>query len=64
MNINKSINKNYNIHERIFNFIVSVLKFVGKLPRTITILNQTIIKQTVCSVTSIGANGQEADGAG
>lgn len=53
--------KNYDIHERIFNFIVQVLIFVNKLPRSNT--NLVIINQVTRSVTSLGANDQEADGA-
>ena len=55
-------NKNkYDIHERIFNFIVDVIKFVKSLPRTVD--SMIIIKQAIRSVTSMGANDQEADGA-
>jgi four helix bundle protein len=50
----------HNIYERIFNFIVSVLKFIDKLPRTYP--NQVIIGQITRSVTSMGANSEEADG--
>jgi four helix bundle protein len=53
--------KEYDIHERIFNFIVTVLSFVQKLPRTQ--VNQSTIPQIIDSVTSMGANDQEADGA-
>lgn len=50
----------HDIYERIFNFIVSVLKFIDKLPKTYS--NQVIIGQITRSVTSMGANSQEADG--
>ena len=51
----------YEIHDRIFTFVVLVIKFVNKLPRTNT---QIIINnQLTRSVTSMGANDQEADGA-
>jgi four helix bundle protein len=53
-------NKQYDIYERIFKFIVMVIKFVKQLPRTEE--NHVIIKQILRSVTSIGANSQEADG--
>lgn len=53
--------KNYDIHERIFNFIVLVIQFLNKLPKTAT--NLIIINQITRSVTSMGANDQEADGA-
>lgn len=49
------------IHERIYQFILRVLRFVNKLPRTFT--NQQIIGQLTRSITSIGANDQEANGA-
>ncbi len=55
------IAKNYDIHERIFKFIVSVIKFLNKLPKTAT--NLVFINQLTRSVTSMGANDQEADGA-
>ena len=48
------------IYERIFNFIVLVIGFVGKLPKDYT--NQIIIGQITRSATSMGANSQEADG--
>jgi four helix bundle protein len=53
--------KKYDIHERIFHFIVDVIKFVERLPRTSA--NIAIINQIIPSVTSMGANDQEADGA-
>ena len=49
------------IHERIFKFVVDVLKICNKLPRTS--VNQAVICQLISSVTSVGANDQEADGA-
>jgi len=53
--------RDYDIHERIFNFIVNVINFLNKLPRTST--NLIFIGQITRSVTSMGANDQEADGA-
>ena len=53
--------KNYDIHERIFNFVISVIKFLNKVPKTST--NLIFIGQCTRSVTSMGANDQEADGA-
>ena len=53
-------NKNYDIHERIFKFIVNVIKFLDKLPKTQT--NLIFINQITRSVSSMGANDQEADG--
>ena len=51
----------YDIHERIFKYIVRVIKFLGKLPKTSN--NLIFINQVTRSVTSMGANDQEADGA-
>lgn len=53
--------KEYDIHERIFNFIVEVIEFLNKLSKTPT--NLIFINQATRSVTSMGANDQEADGA-
>lgn len=53
--------KQYDIHERIFNFIVDVIKFLNSLPKTPS--NLIFINQITRSVTSMGANDQEADGA-
>ena len=52
---------NYDIHERIFRYIVKVIKFLDKLPKTSS--NLIFINQITRSVTSMGANDQEADGA-
>lgn len=52
--------KPINIHTRIFNFVVSVLKLLKSLPKTQQ--NLILINQITRSVTSMGANGQEADG--
>lgn len=51
----------YDIHERIFSFVVAVIEFLNALPKTPT--NLIIINQLTRSVTSMGANDQEADGA-
>lgn len=56
----KNTVKNYNIHERIFTFIVEVINLINKLPKTPT--NLIFINQITRSVTSMGANDQEADG--
>lgn len=57
---NNPINDKYDIHKRIYNFIVRVIKIVNSLPKTQG--NQVIIGQILRSVTSMGANDQEADG--
>lgn len=50
----------HDIYLRIFDFIVLVLKFIDKLPKTYS--NQVIIGQITRSATSMGANSEEADG--
>lgn len=59
---NISIDKSskYDIHDRIFNFVVRVIKLVNLLPKNEA--NSIFIPQIIRSVTSIGANDQEADG--
>ena len=44
----------YDIYQRIFKFIVSVLKFLEKLPRKYS--NQVMSAHVTRSVTSMGAN--------
>ncbi len=58
--IKSSETKEYDIHKRIYNFIVQVIRLVNSLPRTPS--NIVIIGQILRSVTSMGANDQEADG--
>ena len=60
MSNNEKSNK-YDIHERIFHFVVAVIKFLNTLPKTPT--NLIFINQITRSVSSMGANDQEADGA-
>lgn len=50
----------YDIHGRIYNFIVRVIKLVNALPKTSS--NSVIIPQILRCVTSMGANDREADG--
>jgi len=50
----------YDIHERIYSFVLRVIKLVNSLPKTST--NSVIIPQILRCVTSMGANDQEADG--
>lgn len=52
--------KVFDIHERIFNFVVRVLNLTKSLPKTAQ--NYNIVGQISRSVTSMGANAQEADG--
>ncbi|MBI4999576.1 four helix bundle protein [Candidatus Gottesmanbacteria bacterium] len=54
-------NKTIDIHERILNFVVRVLKLLKEIPKTPE--NLIIINQITRSVTSVGANDREADGA-
>mgnify|MGYP001604472759 CR=1 FL=1 len=48
------------IHDRIYKFVIRVLKLIKQLPKTPE--NLIIIGQIARSVTSMGANDQEADG--
>lgn len=51
---------NFDIYERIFEFVIEVITFLDTLPKTET--NKICINQCIRSVTSMGANGEEADG--
>lgn len=53
-------NQKYDIYERIFKFVVSVLKIIKLVPRTEE--NKIIFLQIIRSNTSMGANSEEADG--
>lgn len=48
------------IHERIYQFVIRVIKLTESLPKTSQ--NLILINQVVRSATSVGANDQEADG--
>lgn len=61
-NIQKPNSKEFNIQKRIFNFVVRVLNLTKALPKTAQ--NLVLINQITRSVTSMGANAQEADGSG
>ena len=52
-------NKQVDIHERIYQFVLRVLKLLTLLSKTST--NLIIVDQCGRSVTSVGANDQEAD---
>ena len=52
--------KKFDIHDRIFRFVIEVLELIKYIPQTVE--NKIIINQLVRSVTSVGANDQEADG--
>ncbi len=54
------MNQQYEIHQRIFNFVVRGLKVVKFLPKSI--IFQTISNQYIRALTSVGANDNEADG--
>lgn len=63
--INKSTNpqinaKKFDIHGRIFDFVIAVLKNVKYIP--ISVEYKIICNQLIRAVTSVGANDQEADG--
>jgi four helix bundle protein len=51
----------FDIHGRIYDFIIRVIKLVNSLPKTDS--NSVIIQQLLRCATSVGANDQEADGA-
>ena len=51
--------KQIDIHERIYSYILRVLKLLASLPKTP--INLMIVDQCGRSVTSMGANDQEAD---
>jgi four helix bundle protein len=53
------INKQIDIHERVYAFVLQVLSLLNSLPKTPT--NLIIINQCGRSATSVGANDQEAD---
>lgn len=61
-NVQKSNSKEFNIQKRIFSFVVRVLDLTKALPKIAQ--NLVLINQITRSVTSIGANAQEADGSG
>ena len=61
--MNKYLNTEKDIHTRIYKFILNCFRDVVKqIPNTIE--NTPIKQQLVSSLTSIGANDQEADAAG
>ena len=53
------MNKQIDIHERIYKFVLRVIKLLNSLPKNN--INLNIINQCSHSVTSVGANDQEAD---
>ncbi len=54
------MSKEFDIHKRIYSFVLDVLRLLRKLPRSQEGL--VIFGQVARSVTSVGANDQEADG--
>lgn len=50
----------FDIHDRIFHFVIDGLKLIKYIPQTVE--NKIIVNQLVRSLTSAGANDQEADG--
>lgn len=58
--MSNTTNKKYDIHQRIYNFIVRVIKLINTLPKNQA--NLIITGQILRSLTSMGANDQEADG--
>lgn len=58
MNVNP--NSQFDLKDRILRFVMSVIKLTRALPNDVT--NAVLINQIIRSVTSIGANYEEADG--
>ncbi|MBI4080829.1 MAG: four helix bundle protein [Candidatus Levybacteria bacterium] len=56
----KNGEKIQDIHERIYQFVIRVIKLTKVIPKSPE--NLILINQVVRSVTSVGANDQEADG--
>lgn len=52
--------RKFDIHDRIFKFVVRVLELIRVFPKTFE--NKVLVEQLIRSVTSMGANDQEADG--
>ena len=52
--------KEFDIHKRVFSFVVRVLHLIRFLPKDL--VHKTISEQLIRSSTSIGANDQEANG--
>ena len=58
--MNKYRNTSQDIHKRIYNFVINCFRdVIKKIPKTVE--NIPIISQISSSLTSIGANDQEAD---
>lgn len=51
--------RTFDLKERIFRFVISVLSYLNKLPRSQ--INKVIFNQCARAATSIGANYEEAD---
>lgn len=51
---------NHDIHERIYQFVIRGLKLIDFIPKSSQ--NLILINQLTRSITSMGANDQEADG--
>lgn len=54
-------NDEYDIHDRIFRWVVAVLKFIESIPKSTAIFS--VISQLTDSITSVGANDKEANSA-
>lgn len=58
--LSENESKIHDIHERIYQFVIRVINLTKSLPQTSQ--NSILINQLIRSVTSMGANDQEADG--
>lgn len=56
----KKTNTKIDIHDRIFHYVISVLRLIKDIPKTPE--NLPAISQICRSITSVGANDNEADG--
>jgi four helix bundle protein len=56
----KKSNTSIDIHDRIFKFVIRVLKLIREIPKTHE--NLVVIGQLCRAITSVGANDNEADG--
>ena len=50
----------HEIHDRIYKYVLTIIRLINKYPKTSQ--NQIITSQLIRSITSVGANDQEADG--
>jgi four helix bundle protein len=59
--MNEKRNHGIDIHDRVYHWVIRVLKFLDRVPRNIKTI--PIISQLSRSITSVGANDKEANSA-